>query len=473
MANSKLFKNTVFYSIGEILPRALNFILLPVYTKYLSPTDYGINSYAHTIILFLYVLGAFSLNSYVLRYYFIHDNEEERKSLIGTAQLAIIMLNAVILSLAFLLMPGIISSYSIQVPWEPYFRLAFIINFLDSFSVIPLVVYRVRQEAIKFVLLGFSRTLFTVILTVYLLIVEHRGLLGTFQAQLYIYLPYTFIYLVILNRYGRWHINLDYLKEGLKYATPLIPGAIGYIFLSMSDRIILERHVGMDELGIYNVACSMAIVLNVIIQSGYKAIEPELFRRFGNEGFFEFVRKSQGVFFSVIYISAMALSLFSQEVFNMMTTDSFHKGYILVPALVVGVIMTGQNVIYGGILGGECRTKVIGIATIIGAVVSVIFNLCFVPYWGTYAAAVASAVSFFVMNTILFHTMTFPGKTMMRELFLIILVPIISYCIFSIFGDVSVVGVIIKLIAISIYSLLAFQLMNVDIKHAKSLILKK
>lgn len=473
MSNTRLLKNTILYSIGEILPRAIAFILLPIYTQYLSPSDYGISSYTHTIIIFLYVLGAFALNSYVLRYYFIHTDENERRVLIGTAHLTIIGLNAIILALAFLLMPYIIEHNHIQVPWNPYFRLAFIINFLDCMSIIPMVVYRVRQEALKFVTLGISRTILTVLLTLYFVVYLKKGLIGTFQAQLYVLIPYSVVYFWVIQNYGRWRINWSYVKEGLLFCAPLIPGAICYQMLSVSDRVILERNVGLDQLGIYNVACQMALALNIVIQSGYRAIEPELFRRYGKEGFFEFIKKTQSIFFSAIYIGAFALCLFSQEIFHIMTSEAFHKGYWLVPALMVGVIMTGQNVIYSGILQGEKRTKVIGLATLIGAIASVLTNVIFVPLYGVYAASFASALSLLIMNSILFYAMTYPGKSMHKELGLVLLVPLVCYLLFSILGDISVVGAIIKLFILMFYFVITIYVMKVDFQHLKDNFLKK
>ena len=473
MGNTKLLKNTILYSVGEILPRVLTFLLLPVYTQYLSPADYGVISYTHTIILFLYVLGAFSLNSYVLRFYFIHSNEEERKTLIGTVQLVIFALNSIILVLAFLIMPFVIEYFHIKVPWNPYFRYAFIINFLDSLSIIPMVVYRVRQDALKFITLAFSRTVLTVLLTIYLVVYLKRGLLGTFQAQLYVLVPYSFIYFYIIQHYGRWRVKKEYIKEGFSFCFPLIPGAICFQLLSVSDRVIMERSVGMDQLGIYNVACQMALALNIIIQSGYRAIEPEMFSRFGKDGFFDFIKKTQSVFFSAIYIGAFSLCLFSPEFFYVMTSDAFHNGYWLVPSLMVGVIMTGQTVIYSGILQGEKRTKIIGLASVTGAAISVFLNIILIPRFGVIAAAITSAISFFVMNTTLFIAMKYPGKTMHRELIMVLLVPTICYLLFNVLGDISFIGIIIKLFAVVLYSVVAIRVMRVDFHHLKTLLIKK
>ena len=61
--------NTIYYSLGELLPKVISFLLLPLYTRYLSPSDYGIVSYTTTITTFLSVIGMLGLNSHVLRYF--------------------------------------------------------------------------------------------------------------------------------------------------------------------------------------------------------------------------------------------------------------------------------------------------------------------------------------------------------------------------------------------------------------------
>ena len=471
--NTKLLKNTIFYSIGDVLPRVITLLLLPVYTRYLSPSDYGIISYTQTIITFLSVLGTFSLNTYVLRYYFVYEDQEERRELLGTAQLSIIILNSLILALAFMLMPNIIDWYNVQVPWNPYFKYAYIINYIDCLSIIPLVIYRIRQDAIKYVLLGLSRTILTVLLTLYLVVYKKEGLIGVFQAQLFVLLPYALLYLIILRKYSKLIIRWEYIKEGFKFSSPLIPGAIGYLLLSISDRIILERNVGLDDLGIYNVACQMSLALSIVVRSGYRSVEPELFQCYGKEGFFDFVGKIQRIFFYLCYVGALLISLFSQEVFKIMTSEVFHNGYFLVPALIVGVVMTGQNLIYGGVLLCEKRTKIQGLVTIIGAAISVLLNLLMIPLFGTHAAAVTSAFSFFIMNTILFFSMTWPGKTMRRELLLVILIPCISYLLFYVLGEISLVGIIVKCIVVVLYAVLAAWLLRIDIYKLRNFFIKE
>lgn len=434
--------------------------MLPIYTRYLSPSDYGIIAYTHSIVLFLYILGSLALNTYVLRYYFVHSDENGRRVLVGTSHITIIAFNLVIMVLCMIIFPNIIDKFNIQVPWNPFFRLAIIINFLDGVSIIPLVLYRVRQDAITFMLLGVTRTLFVVAFTIYFVIFKGEGVLGTFNAQLYVYLFYSILYSYVIYKCACYKFSFRYLKEGLSFSLPLLPGYICYFLMSLSDRLILERSVSISEIGIYNVASSLSMALNIIVQSGYKAIEPEMFKRYGTTSYVEFAETTKRLFFGVIYVAAFALSLFSQEIFHIMTSRSFHMGYFLIPILVISPIMIGQNTFFGLILAGEKRTKVQGFASILSGLLCISLNLILIPIGGIYAAAISSAISFLFMSLFLYSRIHMIKKSICRELILVLIMPLLSYGVFFSLKEISFQGVLLKLLLIMFYLYLAIVMLG-------------
>lgn len=444
-------KNTIFYSLGEVLPKIISFLLLPVYTLFLSPTDYGIISYTTTITTFLNVIGILGLNSYVLRYYFIHKDEESRKKVLGTAFLAIGIFNAFLLGLSYIFMPYVISQYEIQVAWNPFFKLTLITNFLSCFSTIPLCLYRIQQKANKFVLLNISRTIFSVLMNLLFLVVLRKGINGYFYANLISALPFVPIYLLIISKYSSFSFSVDYLKEGLKFSLPLVPGTLAFVIINMSDRIILERNVELSQIGLYNIAVTMSSTLNIVISSGYHAFEPDIFAKYGDRGYYDFVQKVQKVYYSSIYLMGFLISLFSQEVFYFFTSEKFHESYIYVPILIFTAMISGQQIIYSAVLQGDRKTKTIGIVTIIGACTSVILNLLLVPLWGVWAAAATGALSMTTMNLLEYVTMRFPGKSIWREIILSLLVPFLTYLVFYISPDLSWQGFLLKLISILVF----------------------
>ena len=80
--SKKVIRNVSFDTIGAIIPKAIGFFLLPIFTRYLSPAEYGIISYTASITIFLFAFIVLSLNTYLLRCVFDYEKEEDRKKLI-------------------------------------------------------------------------------------------------------------------------------------------------------------------------------------------------------------------------------------------------------------------------------------------------------------------------------------------------------------------------------------------------------
>ena len=471
---SKLLKQSALYAIGEIVPKLVSFFLLPVYTHYLSKTDYGIISYTNSFVMFLFVLCVLSFNTYVLRFYFEKEDETYRRRLLGNFYIIIAGINLLLSLLAYLLLPIVIEKYHIQVPWEPYFKLAVIANFLEVFSVIPLVLYRVKQQAKWFTILSLSRTLLQMLLIFLLIVVFKWGILGHFYGRLFGLVPFFFIYWGIIARNATFNINFKELKKGLAFSTPLLPGALAYLALSLSDRIILERFVPISQIGIYSLAYTLALTLNIVIQGFYKAIEPEIFQHYGKDSFNTFIKKTQNTFFLIVYFGAMFITLFSQEVFKIMASKEFYEGYLLVPILMIGVIMTGQNVIFGGIIIAEKKNKVMGVATIVGAIISVVFNLSLMKYGGVYIAAISSAVSFAAMNTILYNRMSYSEKSLKAPLLALLLFVVMSFGLFYMVKiSFSWEALFIKVLLLSLYFTLLLKVFELPIRDLLIIIKKK
>lgn len=438
-------RNAILYSIGEIVPRAIGFVMLPLYTRYLSPSDFGIISYTNTVVLFLFTIGALSLNSYALRFFFLKEGEEQR-NMLGTIAISIFLFNLCILVLCHLFLPYIIEYYHIQVPWKPFFQLAIITNFLDSFSIIPFVIYRVKGAAEKFVLLGLSKTFFVVALTIYTVIWRGDGLSGYYWSQFCVYLPFSIVYLIILKQYVNFSFSIPLLKEGFAFSLPLVPSSICYLLLNASDRIILERNVPMSTLGIYNMAITLSFALNVIVQGGYRAFEPVIYGNYGKKDYADLVKKIKNIFFLIVLAGGIFISLFAKEVFVLMTESQFHEGYIYVPLLVSVVVISSINCLYSVILAGDKQTKIMAASAITGGVVSVVLNLLFIPCWGVFVAAITQNVGVIVITYLNMRKLRVPNLTMWNELLMLVGMIVSAYVLYYILPNVSLVEIIIKLL---------------------------
>lgn len=449
---NKTLINTVFYTIGELLPRVISFFLLPVLTNYLSPADYGITAYTNSIITLLYIIGTLCLNSYVLRYYFIYNDESRRKELIGTSFVFIALFNLLIVGASYLFLPSIISRYNVQVAWNPYFKLAIITNCLNSFCIIPLCLYRIKQKANKYVLLNISRTILTFALNIYYVIYLNKGIEGYFYSSLYAVIPFVPIYIIIICKHASITIKYRSLKEGLRFSLPLLPGALAFFAIDAFDRILLERNVEMDQIGIYNLAATLVSAMAIVVQSGYRSFEPEIFAHYGKDDYAQYVRNVEKYFYSAIYIVAILISVFSQEFFYFFTSKGFHAAYMFVPVLMLKAILSGQNVLYSAVLQGDRKSKTVGLINITGAICSFILNLILIPIGGVWMAASVGAFSLMIMNYLEYHYMDLLNKTIWREYVLIFIYVLSNLLLFFIVKEVSMIGILIKMLVVILFS---------------------
>lgn len=400
MKNSKLLNNTILYSIGEVIPRILSFILLPVLTSYLSTKEYGIVSYTNSVMIFVFVIASLSLNTFLLREFFLEKNIEKRRDLVGSIFYFILIFNVLLLILQWLIFPVLIDFLGIKIPFYPFFLLAILNNFFDVLSIIPLVVYRVNDNAKSFVLVNVSRTIFQYLFVLLLLVKYDMGLIGSYYGKLLANIPFLVIFIIIIIKNSNFRFDFKILKKALKFSIPLLPGSISYILITLSDRVILERYISLNDLGIYSVAFTLALALNVVTQSIYKAIEPMVFKDFNSDNFSETNSKLYTIYLFLVILFGFGLSLFSKEVFLIATSPDFLNGYKIVPFMLISVIISASNLYLDMLLIAAGKQKIISYTTILSGIISVILNFTLIPIFGFYGAIIASITAFTFTNIV-------------------------------------------------------------------------
>lgn len=443
----------MIYGAGEVAPRLMGFLLLPIYTRYLSPADYGIISYTTSISLFVFVVGTLSLNTFVLRHYFELNTEEAKAKLLGNIFLFLCFFSLFCTLISLLIFPLGIKAFNVQVPFWPYFVLALLTNFLDSLSILPLVYYRLQRNALGYVRLTFVRAVLAYALTFTFIVLLRWGVLGHYYGNLLTGVCYAVVYSIVMFRHAKLRIDWKQIGSGLKFSAPLVPGALAYIILTSSDRIIMERYLPLSDIGIYNIAVTLTLALAMISLSVYKAVEPEIFRNYGRKEFVAFFYVVKGRYLSVLFIAAMGLALFSQEALMIMASEKFLEGYKLVPIRIVGLIFSGVNILYGCLIVAAKRTKILGVSVVLGATVSVLFNVAFIPLYGVYAAASAFGVSYAVMTLFLYYYLPKKMKSFRKEAVLLVFFVVIFYFVLFYFDiQVGFIGVILKSLAYVLFS---------------------
>lgn len=471
-----LLKNTLIFAFGEMLPKLLSFLLLPIYLSYFSPSDYGIIGYTNAISSFLPTLITLSLASFLIRNYFETDEDLIRKKLIGNIFVFIVLCNLFFYIFGIIAFPTFITYFKISVPWDPYLKYTFLSFFLDIFLIIPLVVYRLKRDAKTFVILNVSKVVLQYAVILYLVVNLGLGLQGFYLGTALALIPYSLLSFYLIYKNAVFNFNFSQIISGIKYSLPLIPSSIAYVLLTYFDRIILEKYISLSELGFYNLSYTLAFSLSLFISAVYKVFEPEILSRYSSSFLFEsFITKFINIFLFLLYVTAIILAVFIHDLFIYFVPVAYLKTSYYIPIILISVLMSGHSIIYASLLAAEKQTKVIGFSVIVSVIVNMILNLYLVPNFGVYGSAFASAISFMLINILYLSKVKYKGLNYIND-FLVIVIYILVIIINTLFQKIFtsyLLLLFIKFILIFFSILSLLKLFKLDLSKISNLLTKK
>ncbi len=276
---SPIVKNTLFYTIGGVLPKLLKFAFLPVFTRFLLPEDYAVLGYGASITLISMIIANLSINSFLIRKYF-ELNSEEKRVLVFNCFFFMLLSNIIVFAVIDFTLPQLFQYYNVKIEYSPYIKLMLLNNVLMSSVVILQSYLKCQQKAFKFVLLGNGSFLLRLILSYVLVVYLGKGLIGKISGEiigtgiLFLFCSY------VLLKESRFKISKPLIKEAFYFSLPLLPAALSIVVMEMFPRVALERYVSKSQLGLYSVAYIIGISITYVINGINNALQPVLFGSF-------------------------------------------------------------------------------------------------------------------------------------------------------------------------------------------------
>lgn len=393
---NNLLKNTSIYAIGDIVPKICSFLLFPILTKYLEPAEYAVVNYVNTINVFLTLFGFLCLNTYYLVFYYRVGGEEEQKKLLGNLSVFVISLNAFLTVILFLVGKPLFVTFGSNVDFYPFIAIGVLTNFFHILAILPLAYYRVKETPLPLTIINIIRGVLVLVLSVVFVVKFNFKAEGVLYTNLIISGLFGIYFIYITNKNCIWTIDWKQIREALVFSLPLVPGSLAYNLVSLSDRVLIDKYISLEQLGIYSTASTLAMTLNIVSNSAYKAFEPYFFKTFGQKQYnYNFSRVRDYLLVAVLF-AALCLSLFSRDFFDLFSKDEYHMSYFYVPIIVIGVVANAIQLMYGTHLTAQKKTKTNASITIVAALFSVVINIIMLPRIGIIAAAISFSLSFFL-----------------------------------------------------------------------------
>lgn len=394
--------SSLAYALGIGLNRGIALLLLPLYTRFLTPGDYGILS-ACTTAAMAFSMLTLPLDGAVVHYFFKMEAGDYRK-LLGTAWVWTTLFPLVVL-VVLLLFGGPVASWIVPaVPWDPYLRLALAVGYLGMASAAPLMLLRSQQRPISHSALGLLNLLLQTALLVTYVVILKRGVLGSLHAQL---LAAGFMALIshaFLLSQCRPSFDRAHFSAAFRYCLPYLPHNLFMWTLNVSDRLLLARFAPLSELGVYSIAYTAGMAVQFLATALVSAYEPLFYRLHTNPEAQKSVSRLLSALIGTLAFASLAVSILSPEFVRLLTTPGFYGAAGLAPVIALSYFLFGAVYTPAAIvLESHRQTPRLIWVTGPSAALNLILNLVFIPAYGAAAAAASTLLSFALMSFLAFR----------------------------------------------------------------------
>jgi len=395
-----LARNSLIYNIGNFLPIIVNFLLIPLYTRYLTTADYGIISIADIITKIMTIILAMGLPIAIVRFY--HDFKDSQANLaryLG-AIISWIMLIGIIITGALHLWGQPLFGWLInggELLFNPYIVMAIWTSFFALTTSIVVNWFQAQNKPWQHIALSLISFLALTSLTIYFVVVNHEGALGAVKAGLIAAIILFVLLLPMIMRMCSFNLSKKIILPSLKFSLPLIPAALASWLLIFIDRIILKNYTTLEDVGVYSLGYSAGMVMMLIVASIHKAWAPFFFEKADQNQNSKLFGKITSYYVAIILFIGLIGSLFSRELIILITTPAYYGAAAVVPLVILGYVLYGFYTMSTTPLFYKKKTSLILVYVLVAAIVNIILNLWWIPTLGMMGAAYATTVSYFVL----------------------------------------------------------------------------
>ncbi len=256
-----LGRQTAIYSFGVMLGRAVSFLMLPVYTRYLTPSDYGLVQLLELLVEVVAIFFTAGATAGLQRFYFKASSADDRKSLVSTTFLSVLAL-ALACTVLLLTVSPLVWRYALKSAGEPWFIRLAAINFMLSFlTTFPMSFAQTTQRPGIFLSASLVKLVLQLSLNITFIVGMHLGVAGLLWSTFTTNLLIGTVMTVWLLRQTGLKFDRGMLRELRRFGTPYQVSWGGAFLLTFGDRFFLQAARGTSAVGLYALAYQFGFLL--------------------------------------------------------------------------------------------------------------------------------------------------------------------------------------------------------------------
>lgn len=382
------------YLIANVASRALSFISIPIFTRLLTPEDYGIYGVFGGTVMVLSSLYNLNLDKSISRYYYDQRNLDDFKSYVGTC-FSLMFFTFLISSLVLFFFRDFFSKISGVGTTLLLFTIpiVFVNVIISSFEQIYQPLKRSKLVA------QFSTAkiylIFLITVPVVFLLNSERYY-GMIWGQV---IGGTIIALFLIKHllpYVRICMKKEHIKYMFFYSIPLIPEALSGVILEQFGKLYIGNTMGMDSAGYYTFVVSISSLVAIIVYVSNQAWVPYYFEYMNAKDYVSHDKDIKRILI-VTLVGALCISCFGKELALLLAKSTYTKFLYLLPILCIGYAFYQLFYVYYRHISFARKTVCMSLVVVASGVVNIICNSILIKYFNEVGAAVSFSISYFTM----------------------------------------------------------------------------
>ena len=402
-----LFRQLAIYGLGDVATSIVSLLLLPIYTRYLTPSDYGVIAMLLTVEASGKIIFRWGVDTAFMRLYYDCADQTARQRLASTLFFFLLAVNGSVL-LVTLPLAGYISALLFgSADHALLLRLVVINTFVVGFYFIPFQVLRIAELPKQFIALVFARSASTLVLRLLLVVWAGMGVMGVVMADIAV----TAVFTIILSRWFapliRPMFSSQVLRDALGFGLPRIPHSIAHQVMGMADRYFLNAYATLRDVGLYSIGASFGLALKLFLSAFEYAWTPFFLSVMREPDAKRIYSTVSTYVLALLVLLTAGLCAVAEDVIRVTTTAAFHPAASVTPWIALGVLCQGVYLVGSIGLVITKQTTRYPIATGLAAGASLLANALLIPRHGLMGAAWANTIAY---ATLAVATVTFSMK---------------------------------------------------------------
>ena len=462
------FKHNVIYTIPLVLSQGLSLLLLPIYTHYLNPVQYGALDLFTIIMALVNLSVALEISQALGRYYQEFKDPETQKAYVSTAFWFTVTMYTIFVLLSLIFAKPISIYLFNSQQYTETFRLAVISMMCNGLFIFTQNQLRWQIEPKKYLYANLLYAPIAAGISIALLMMTSLNIEAILIGQI----SGNLVGFVFSFYFGRKNymaiIVMKKLKEMLSFSAPLVISSLAVYITLYIDRIAIKELLGLHALGIYGMAYKFASLAGLVISGFQSSLIPLIYKHYQEIQTPDNIAKIFTLFMYIVMVILAGSVLFSHEVIFLFTTKEFFAAAAIIPPLIAAVFLNQMYMFAPG-LGLAKKTIILSAINIFGAGFSILLNFLLIPIFGIFGSVssvlIGSGIIFAtkIIMSQKYYPITYQWKRLGVLLAFII---ISSYLVQLEFNAISIANIFLK--SFYLASIIIFLIFHLNYYKEKS-----